>query len=189
MDVLAPVALLAAVAAAVGAGFLWWTGQSASRASKAALFNTERQVAMSRARRSRYTALALVFTSLLLFGVYFLTNGSAGVALEPTPAPTRTPRPTATLAPRQRETLIATLALTPTPTPPLATAVVVNAGDPGLRLRETPGGTEIDFLKDGTVLELFPDPQVKTDDGYTWQKVRDPQGRIGWVATAFITIR
>lgn len=189
MDVLAPVALLAAVAAAIGAGFLWWTGQSASRAGKAALFNTERQVAESRARRSRYTALALVFASLLLFGVYFLTSGSAGIALEPIPTPTRTPRPTATLAPVQRETLIATLAPTPTPTPPLSTAVVVNTGEPGLRLRETPGGAEIDFLKDGTVLELYPDPQVKTDDGYTWQKVRDPQGRIGWVATDYIAIR
>ena len=57
---------------------------------------------------------------------------------------------------------------------------------PGVRLRETPGGNEIDFLKDGTVLELFPEPQVKTDDGITWQKVRDPQGRVGWVAAEYI---
>ncbi len=189
MDILAPVALLAAVAAAIGAGFLWWTSQSASRASKAALFNTERQVAMGRARRSRYTAVALGAASLLLFAMYFLTSGSAGIALEPTPTPTRTPRPTLTLAPVQRGTLIATIAPTPSPTPPLAKAVVANVDDPGLRLRETPGGAELGFLPSGTALELFPDPQVTTDDGIAWQKVRDPQGRVGWVAAAYIVIQ
>jgi hypothetical protein len=90
------------------------------------------------------------------------------------------------MAPIQRETLIATIAPTPTPPPPLAKAVVANVDDPGLRLRETPGGTELGFLPSGTVLELFPEPQVKTDDGLTWQKVRDPQGRVGWVATDYI---
>ena len=189
MDILAPVALLAAVAAAIAAGFLWWTGQGASRASKAALFNTERQVAMGRARRSRYTALALGAASIFLFAIYFLTSGSAGIALEPTPLPTRTPRPTATLAPLQRETLIATIASSPTPPAPPAQAVVIDIDPPGLRLREAPNGTELGFLPSGTVLDLIPEPQVKTADGLTWQKVRDPQGRVGWVATAYIVNR
>jgi hypothetical protein len=186
VDIFAPVALLAAIAAALGAGFLLWSGQGANRAGRGALFNTERQVAYERAKRSRYSALALGGISIVLFALYFITSGSAGIALEPTPTPTRTLRPTATLAPAQRETLIATLAPTPTVTPSLAKGVVANAGDPGVRLRETPGGTEIDFLKDGTVLEIFPEPQVKTDDGITWQKVRDPQGRLGWVAAEYI---
>jgi hypothetical protein len=186
VDILAPVALLAAIAAALGAGFLLWSSQSANRAGRGALFTTERQVAYERAKRSRYSALALGAVSVVLFVFYFVTSGSAGIALEPTPTPTRTPRPTATMAPARRETLIATLAPTPAVTPPLAKGVVANAGDPGVRLRETPGGNEIDFLKDGTVLELFPEPQVKTDDGNTWQKVRDPQGRVGWVAAAYV---
>jgi len=186
VDVLAPVALLAAIVAAIAAGFLLWTGQGANRAGRGALFNTERQVAYDRARRSRYGAIGLGALSIVLFLTYIVTSGSAGIALEPTPTPTRTLRPTATLAPARRETLIATLVPTPIATQPLAKAVVANAGDPGLRLRETPGGTEIDFLKDGTVLELIPEPQVKTDDGNIWQKVRDPQGRVGWVATAYI---
>ncbi len=186
MDILAPVALLAAIAAALGAGFLLWSGQSAHRAGRGALFNTERQVAYERAKRSRYSALALGGVSIILFVFYFVTSGSAGIALEPTPTPTRTPRPTATMEPAKRETLIATLAPTPTATPPLSKGVVANAGDPGVRLRETPGGNEIDFLKDGTVLDLFPEPQVRTDDGNVWQKVRDPQGRIGWVAATYI---
>ncbi len=186
MDIFAPVALFAAIVAALGAGFLLWSAQGASRAGHGALFNTERQVAYDRAKRSRYSALALGALAIALFGFYIVTSGSAGIALEPTPTPTRTPRPTVTLAPAQRATLIATLVPTPTGTPALAKGVVANAGDPGVRLRQTPGGTEIDFLKDGTVLELFPDPQVKTDDGNVWQKVRDPQGRVGWVAAAYI---
>ena len=189
MDILAPVALLAAVAAAIGAGFLMWSGQGASRSGRGALFNTERQVAYERAKRSRYGALALGAVSLCLFAVYFVASGSAGIALEPTPTPTRTPRPTATMAPEKRETLIATIEPTPTSTPPLAKAVVANAGEFGLRLRDTPGGNQIDFLQDGTLLEVFPEPQVKTDDGITWQKVRDPQGRVGWVSTDYIVIQ
>jgi hypothetical protein len=186
VDIFAPVALLAAIAAALGAGFLLWSGQGANRAGRGALFNTERQVAYERAKRSRYSALALGGVSIVLFVLYFVSSGSAGIALEPTPTPTRTPRPTATMAPAKRETLIATLAPTPTVTPSLAKGVVANAGDPGVRLRETPGGNEIDFLKDGTVLELFSEPQVKTGDGITWQKVRDSQGRVGWVAADYI---
>jgi hypothetical protein len=188
VDILAPVALLAAVAAAIGAGFLMWSGQGASRSGRGALFNTERQVAYERAKRARYSALALGAVSIFLFVIYFVTSGSAGIALEPTPTPTRTPRPTATLAPEVRETMIATIEPSPTPTPPMAQAVVVNT-EFGLRLRETPGGTDIDFLPDGTVLEVFPEPQVQTGDGITWQKVRDPQGRVGWVSTEFIVIQ
>jgi Bacterial SH3 domain len=188
VDILAPVALLAAVAAAIGAGFLMWSGQGASRSGRGALFNTERQVAYERAKRSRYSALALGALSIFLFVVYFVTSGSSGIVLEPTPAPTRTPRPTATMAPEIRATMIATLEPAPTPTPPNAKAVVVNT-ELGLRLRETPGGTDIDFLPDGTVVEVLPEPQVKTDDGITWQKVQDPQGRIGWVATDYIVIQ
>jgi hypothetical protein len=189
VDILAPVALLAAVAAAIGAGFLMWSGQGASRSGRGALFNTERQVAYERAKRARYSALALGAVSIFLFVVYFVTSGTSGIALEPTPTPTRTPRPTATLAPEKRETLIATIEPSPTPTSPPAKAVVANAGDLGLRIRETPGGDTIDFLQDGTVLEIVPEPQVKTDDGITWQKVRDPQGRVGWVSTEYIVIQ
>jgi SH3-like domain-containing protein len=67
--------------------------------------------------------------------------------------------------------------------------VVTNAGEFGLRIRETPGGNQIDFLPDGTVLEVIPEPQVKTDDGITWQKVRDPKGRVGWVSTEYIVVQ
>ena len=57
MDIFAPVALLAAIAAALGAGFLLWSGQSANRAGRGALFTTERQVAYERAKRYESTYL------------------------------------------------------------------------------------------------------------------------------------
>ncbi len=189
MDIIAPVALLGAVAAAIAAGFMFWTAQNAARASRGALFNTERQVAHDRATRSRMMALTLGGFAVVLLIINLLTSTTSGVAIVPTVTPTRTPRPTSTIAPATRQVLIETLAPTVTPTLPLAKAIVVNAGDPGLRLRAAPNGQEIDFLKDGTVLELLPEPQIKTDDGFTWQKVRDPQGREGWVATEYIQIQ
>jgi hypothetical protein len=188
VDILAPVALLAAVAAAVGAGFLLWSGQGASRSGRGALFNTERQVAYERAKRSRYSALALGALSIFLFAVYFVTSGSSGIVLEPTPTPTRTPRPTATMAPEIRATMIATIEPTPTLPPSNPKAIVINT-ELGLRLRETPGGADITYLPDGTVLEVLPEPQVQTDDGITWQKVQDPDGNVGWVSTEFIAIQ
>ncbi len=186
MDIIAPLALLGAVIAGIAAGFMFWTGQNASRAGRGALFNTERQVAFDRARRARIIAFALSGAAVVLLLVNLLGSGSSPLAIVPTVTPTDTPRPAPSISPATREVIVETLVPTPTPTPPLPKAVVVNAGDPGLRLREAPNGQEIDFLKDGTPLELLPEPQVTTDDGFTWQKVRDPQGRIGWVATAYI---
>jgi SH3-like domain-containing protein len=90
------------------------------------------------------------------------------------------------MAPAVRQTLVATLLPTPTATPRLPKAVVTGADDPGLRLRQSPNGEQIDYLKSGTVVELLPDAQVTTADDITWQKVRDPQGREGWVATAYL---
>lgn len=186
MDIIAPLALLGAVIAGIAAGFMFWSGQNASRAGRGALFNTERQVALDRVRRSRMASIALGATALLLLGINLVGTGVAPIVSVPSPTPTRTPRPTPSLAPATREVLIETIMPTATPTPPLARAVVANAGEPGLRLRAEPNGQEIDFLKDGTVLDVLPDPVVTTADGITWQKVRDPQGRVGWVATAYI---
>jgi hypothetical protein len=124
-----------------------------------------------------------------LFFINVLGSGSPVINVLPTPTVTRTLRPTPSLSPATREVLIATLAPTSTPTTQPQTAVVTGAGEPGLRLRATPNGQEIDYLKDGTLLQVLADPQVSTDDGNTWQKVRDPQGREGWVAVAYIAFQ
>jgi hypothetical protein len=191
LEIVAPLALLISIVAGIAAAFMFWTGQTALRAGRGALFNTERNVALDRAQRSRVAALALGGLAIVLLAINLAGSGStAGViGVSPTVTPTRTPRPTSTMLPATREVLAATLLPTATPTIPQQHAIIVNAGEPGLRLRQTPNGQEIDFLKDGTVLDLITEPQVTTDDGITWQKVRDPQGREGWVATSYIAVQ
>ena len=188
MDVIGPIALLMAIVCGMAAGYMLWMGQNANRTGRGALFHTERQVAIDRARRARMTALGLGGVAVVLLLINVVASTGGGLVSQPTVTPTRTPPPPTTMAPAARETLVATLSPTATPTPPLPKAVVTNADDPGLRLRQTPStsGEQIDYLKDGTVLDLLPEAQVKTDDGITWQKVRDPLGREGWVATAYI---
>ncbi len=191
MEIVAPIALFLGFVAGIGAAFMLWTAETAARAGRGALFNTERQVAVDRAKRSRVSALALGAIAVFLIMVNILGGGAASsvIGVSPTVTPTRTPRPTITILPATREVLVATLLPTATPTTQPQRAIVVNAGEPGLRLRQSPNGQEIDFLKDGTVLDLITEPQVTTEDGITWQKVRDPQGREGWVATSYIAVQ
>jgi hypothetical protein len=65
------------------------------------------------------------------------------------------------------------------------TVVVTNTGSQGLTLRQTPGGAPIRGLPDGTVLTLTGEEQSVGDR--LWRKVRDAQGREGWVAADFLT--
>jgi hypothetical protein len=193
LEIVAPLALLISIVAGIAAAFMFWTGQTALRAGRGALFNTERNVALDRAHRSRVAALALGGVAIVLLAINLVSSGSAagvtGAQNAPTATPTRTPRSTPATLSATREVPAATLLPTATPTTPPQRAIIVNAGEPGLRLRQTPNGQEIDFLKDGTVLDLITEPQVTTDDGITWQKVRDPQGREGWVATSYIAVQ
>ena len=191
MEIVAPIALFLGFVAGIGAAFMLWTAETAARAGRGALFNTERQVAVDRAKRSRVSAGVLGAVAVVLILVNILGGGAASsvIGVSPTVTPTRTPRPTVTILPATREVLVATLLPTATPTTQPQRAIVVNAGEPGLRLRQAPNGQEIDFLKDGTVLDLITEPQVTTEDGITWQKVRDPQGREGWVANSYIAVQ
>ncbi|HEY4723749.1 MAG TPA: SH3 domain-containing protein, partial [Anaerolineae bacterium] len=127
---------------------------------------------------------------------------SASVAMLPAPGPAPTPTPTLKSS-LPSPTRTSTLAPTPTtlpssPTPTVAptitpttaalrTATVSGTNALGLRLRQEPNGADITYLSEGTVVELLPDPTVTTNDGIVWQKVRDSQGREGWVAAAFLT--
>ena len=65
---------------------------------------------------------------------------------------------------------------------------MTGAGSIGLRLRDAPNGNLIDYLPDGTVVELLDAAPVRTADGIEWVNVVDPQGREGWVATQYLTI-
>ncbi len=75
---------------------------------------------------------------------------------------------------------------TPTATPIICRAVVESVN--GLRLRDSPGGQEIDILADGSILTLLPDEPATDANGVIWRKVRPVIGDEGWVAEEFIII-
>ena len=74
-----------------------------------------------------------------------------------------------------------------TATPDLPHAIVSGTQGIGLTIRETPGGTEVAILPEGTVLTLLEEaPQQQ--NGFLWQRVLTPDGDIGWAADAFFTV-
>lgn len=86
---------------------------------------------------------------------------------------------------------------TETPTPdlsiptPTATAVICRAvvdSVNGLRIRDTPGGGELDILADGSILTLLTEEEPVDVSGVIWRKVRPVIGDEGWVAEEFIII-
>jgi len=101
--------------------------------------------------------------------------------------PTSTPSPTPTLSPTPTDTPTPTTTPTSTPTltPTPVVAVVSGTGGRGLFLRRAPGGAIARTLREGERVELL--YQSETTDGVEWVEVRDEQGRIGWVATKYIT--
>jgi uncharacterized hydrophobic protein (TIGR00271 family) len=127
----------------------------------------------------------------------------------PTPTPTLTATPTssptatstsmptststATLMPTPTATSTATPTLTPSPTPTptvssTATPVyaVVGATDRrGANMRRHPGlSPVVEAWPDGTVMLVL--GQEIEADGFTWVLVRDPEGRVGWMAQDFL---
>ncbi|HLF27904.1 MAG TPA: hypothetical protein VJG32_16340 [Anaerolineae bacterium] len=192
MELIAGVAAIGAVVAGFAALVFFWQTQEAQRASRRALFDTERQVHLDRMRRARMTGLGLIALAAILFVLN--VGGSAIANPPPTATPTLTPSPTSpppTIGPSPTPTLPATATPTLSPataTPALQTGTVTNTGTIGLRLRDAPNGNLIDYLPDGTVVTLLPDAPVTTEDGIEWRHVTDPQGREGWVAVQYLTI-
>jgi Bacterial SH3 domain len=180
------------------AAYTFWISQTANQNVRGALFTTERQMADTRTRQLRSRAIGFLGAG----GVLLVISASVAMLPAPGPAPTPTPTlkstlplPTRTSTPTQAPTP-STLPSSPAPTiapaiTPTATALMtatVSGTDAlGLRLRQEPNGADITYLSEGTVVELLPDPTVTTNDGIVWQKVRDSQGREGWVAAAFLT--
>ncbi|HSH02307.1 MAG TPA: serine hydrolase [Anaerolineae bacterium] len=76
---------------------------------------------------------------------------------------------------------------TPSPTPEitLPRAIVNGTQGFGLRLRDRPGGTEVGVLPEGSVVLLLDEEQQQLN-GFTWQKIRDPQGLEGWASIDFL---
>jgi hypothetical protein len=99
-----------------------------------------------------------------------------------TPAlPTPIPLPTATPTPKP----------TPTPSVPTEIAVggyvkVVGAEADALSYRSGPGlnYARLTIVKDGTILEVLEGPEEA--DGYTWWRLEDEDGFIGWAADEWL---
>lgn len=105
----------------------------------------------------------------------------APTALPPTavpPPPTAVPPPPTPIAPPSPE------AASTTPSAP-ARLYVSNTGGQGLTMRRAPGGEPMGTLPDGTA--LTPTGELEEAAGRRWSKVRDAQGREGWVAPDFLT--
>jgi hypothetical protein len=107
----------------------------------------------------------------------------------PEVTPTAAPEVTPTAAPEVTPTATATPVLTPTatpeggiPSPTVGGRAQVTTQYQFINLRDGPGlGSEtISQLANGTVVTILEGPEES--DGYTWWKVDDGQGNVGWAA-------
>ena len=141
----------------------------------------------TRPRGRRKLPLWPLVVILLLIAVVFIslwnpftpsTQPTVEITPTVTPAlPTVAPLPTATPTPK------------PTPTPSVPTKIevggyvkVVGAEADALSYRSGPGlnYARLTIVKDGTILKVLEGPDEA--DGYTWWRLEDEDGFIGWAA-------
>lgn len=101
-----------------------------------------------------------------------------------TPTPTRTPLPTSTATPTQ--TPEPTFTPTPTNTPVPFQARIIWPDTPGLTLYQEPGGPSIGRLYFSQLVMVYHDQQ--NYDGLVWVKIRDDQGRVGWLPQNYLEV-
>jgi uncharacterized hydrophobic protein (TIGR00271 family) len=108
-----------------------------------------------------------------------------------TPTATRTVVPTLTPTPSPTPTNTSTATLTPTPTftltPTPVLAYIANTGGLGIYLRQTPGGSVIGAIPEGSAVQIL--YQREQYDGNEWIEIRDLFGRIGWIPIQFLVIK
>jgi len=101
-----------------------------------------------------------------------------------TPTMTRTPLPTSTATPTQ--TPEPTLTPTATATPEPFQARIIWPDTPDLTLYQEPGGPSIGRLYFSQTVTVFHDQE--NYDGLVWVKIRDEQGRIGWLPQNYLEV-
>jgi len=101
-----------------------------------------------------------------------------------TPTLTRTPFPTSTPTPTQTPEPTFTPTSTSTPVPFQARIIWPNT--PALTLYQEPGGPSIGRLYFSQLVMVFHDQQ--NYDGLVWVKIRDEQGRIGWLPQNYLQV-
>ncbi len=132
---------------------------------------------------------------VLIAALWFLIIAPAG---SPPPRVTVTPAGTSTLWPTVTPMVIVEPTQPPSVTTPEAPqpaaigvgarVVVAGTGEAQLRIRQAPGTdtVTVKVVPDGTRLIIIGGPEQAS--GYTWWKVEDPAGIVGWVAGDFLTL-
>jgi uncharacterized hydrophobic protein (TIGR00271 family) len=114
-----------------------------------------------------------------------------GPSLTPTPTPSPTPTYLPTHTPSPTPTSTATPTLTPTPTltftPTPVIGYIASTGGYGVYIRETPAGTIIGSLPEGSAVQILYRREVINK--IEWIEIRDLFGRISWVQAEFLVIR
>lgn len=100
----------------------------------------------------------------------------------PTPGPSATPTPTRTQLPSVTPTSTPTPTYTVTPLP--YQARIIWPDTPALTLYQEPGGPSIGRLYYSQFVMVYHDQL--SYDGLVWVKIRDDQGRIGWLPQSFL---
>ncbi len=128
--------------------------------------------------------LLLILAVVISFGPDLFRSAPQPTVIIPTvtPAlPTVAPLPTATPTPKA----------TPTPSVPTEIKVgvyvkVIGAEADALSYRSGPGlnYARLSIVKDGTILEVLEGPEEA--DGYTWWRLEDEDGFIGWAADTWL---
>lgn len=174
--------------AGLAAGFTAYRGV---RRGGARFYTLEREAILRRASFSLAGAVMLFLASislLILDRQQHLADDAAasGEVIEGVVTATLTPE-VGQFPPLPTDTATPDFSVpTPTPTPVICRAVVESVN--GLRVRDTPGGQEIDILADGSTLTLLTNEPPTDVNGIVWRKVRPVIGDEGWVAEEFIII-
>ncbi len=104
----------------------------------------------------------------------------------PSSTPTLTNTPLPTSSPTPTETPLPTMTRTSTATPAPLQARIVWPDTPALTLYQEPGGPSIGRLYFSQLVMVYHDQQDY--EGLVWVKIRDDQGRIGWLPQNYLEI-
>ena len=161
------------------------------RRGGARFYTLERE---SMLRRARYTLLGsmLLFlaANILLIYNYTEVTGTNGAGGDEIPAVFSTEEsdeiletapPTAFPSPKVDPNMP-----TATPTEAICRAIVEGTAGSGLTLRDSPGGGEVEILRDGSYLTLVVGEEPVESGGFIWIKVRTVSLEEGWVAEEFL---
>lgn len=161
------------------------------RRGGARFYTLERETML---RRARYTLLGsmLLFLAANILLIYNYTevtgtNGAGGdeipavLSTEESDEILETAPPTALPSPTVDPNLP-----TATPTEVICRAIVEGTAGSGLTLRDSPGGGEVEILRDGSYLTLMTGEEPVESGGFMWIKVRTVSLEEGWVAQEFL---